>query len=66
MYWGFLIGGVYWGTSGREEVHLATKYENYARKIRIKFPKVSSELLKISKDYKRQAFQERERASYDL
>ncbi|MGG2105222.1 hypothetical protein [Lysinibacillus pakistanensis] len=68
---GFVLGifnsrGVHWGTNGREEVHLATKYENYARKIRIKFPKVSSELLKISEDYKRQAFQERERASYDL
>ncbi|WP_416730201.1 hypothetical protein [Fictibacillus sp. JL2B1089] len=68
---GFVLGifnsrGTYWGTSGREEERLATKYENYARKIRIKFPKVSSELLKISEDYKRQAFQERERASYDL
>ncbi|MGH1280677.1 hypothetical protein [Bacillus basilensis] len=68
---GFVLGilnsrGVYWGTNGREEESLATKYENYARKIRIKFPKVSSELLKVSEDYKRQAFQERERASYDL
>lgn len=68
---GFVLGilnsrGVHWGTSGREEESLATKYENYARKIRIKYPKVSSELLKISKDYKRQAFQERERASYDF
>lgn len=68
---GFVLGvlnsrGAYWGTMGRGEENLATKYENYARKIRIKYPKVSSELLNISEDYKRQAFQERERASYDL
>ena len=68
---GFVLGvlnsrGVYWGTSGREEEKLAAKYESYARKIRIKYPRVSCELLKISEDYKRQAFQERERASYDL
>lgn len=68
---GFVLGvlnsrGVYWGTNGREEEHLATEYENYAKKIRIKYPKVSTELLNISEDYKRQAFQERESASYDL
>ncbi|CEG24557.1 serine protease [Peribacillus simplex] len=68
---GFLLGvlnsrGTYWETRGREEETLAAKYSKYAKKIRIKFPKVSTELLKISEDYKRQAFQVRERASYDL
>lgn len=68
---GFVLGiynsrGIYKGTNGREEETLAAQYENYARKVRIKYPKVSTQLLKISEDYKRQAFQERERASYDL
>lgn len=68
---GFVLGvlnsrGVYSCSQGREEEQLASKYAEYAKKIRIKFPKVSSELLKISKSYKKQAYQERERASYDL
>ncbi|AYV69164.1 hypothetical protein C2I06_21230 [Niallia circulans] len=68
---GFVLGiynsrGIYQGTNGRKEEALAAQYENYARKVRIRYPKVSTQLLKISEDYKRQAFQERERASYDL
>ncbi|MFC4409650.1 hypothetical protein ACFOZY_04270 [Chungangia koreensis] len=58
--------GVYWGTNGREEAALSAQYDNYARKVRIRYPKVSTELLKISQNYKRQAFRERERASYEL
>jgi hypothetical protein len=68
---GFVLGilnsrGVYQGTNGREEEALATIYENYAKKIRIRFPKVASELLKVVEDYNRQAFRERERASFGL
>ncbi|MGG0747253.1 trypsin-like serine protease [Priestia megaterium] len=68
---GFLLGvmnsrGVFMGTQGKEEELLATKYAEYAKKIRIRFPKVSSELLKISDSYKNEALQEREQASFEI
>lgn len=37
---GFVLGirnsrGAYWGSNGREEEALATKYENYAKKLEL-------------------------------
>ena len=68
---GFQLGiinsrGVFTGSNGKQEESLADNYEKYARKTRIRYPKVSAELLKISEKYRKQAKDERERASYDF
>lgn len=58
--------GVYIISDGREEESLALKYENYYKKIRMRFDKVSRILFKLSEIYKNESRVGREEATYRL
>jgi hypothetical protein len=68
---GFYLGkinqrGAYFGTEGKAEQELALQYEDYARALRIEYPKMSQTLKEISDDYRSESIGQRELASYDL
>lgn len=58
--------GVHIVSDGKEEEALALKYENFYKKVRMKFDKVSRVLLKLSEIYKNESRAEREEATYRL
>lgn len=58
--------GVYTITDGKEEEALALKYENFYKKIRMRYDKVSRVLLKISEIYIKESKAEREESTYWL
>jgi hypothetical protein len=68
---GFYLGkinqrGAYFGTEGKAEQELALRYEDYARALRIEYPRLSQTLKKISDQYRAESIGQRELASYDL
>ncbi|WJV31425.1 hypothetical protein QTG56_11160 [Rossellomorea sp. AcN35-11] len=68
---GFYLGtiyqrGAYFGTEGKAEQEIAIRYEEYARALRIDYPKLSQTLKEISDEYRKESAEQRELASYDL